>query len=374
MLHVFETVTGNRAATLPLGTSPWKLFVDTATNSVAVLGYAEDGFHGRLYEFRGKNLVGKVELGECPQDLMRVADLPGRLVVAYDEIRFIPDQPDAAGFSVRLNTPDGAGKNAERDHARSLEAWPTEVHYAPDARVFVMGLIDHGWLPPSRSYPKGLMRLAKDEVAVANVTTKDVASKLKLGRGSVRFSKGMKSAAIGFAFALATGAVGYGLGFLYVVNMYPTDPLGRRAISGNDKIVISRDGRYAYGLDTPTDDITIIRLDDGMIIDRVDVGGGCTHISLGPGGRFVYGYTDDQITLIDTKTNKVQLNHHVTDAKINLVMQDAENQLLFVLTTKAVLVIDTSEGRLLGAIDGVTNPKLVVFPDEHDALVPSDVK
>ena len=102
-LQVFDAATGLQAASHSLGVSPWRMFVDGTSGFLTVLGFADDGIHGRLHDVRGKVIEKTIDVGEFAQDVVRVGGLSGRFVVAYDEVRFLPDEGGGAAFVIPVN-------------------------------------------------------------------------------------------------------------------------------------------------------------------------------------------------------------------------------------------------------------------------------
>ena len=135
----------------------------------------------------------------------------------------------------------------------------------------------------------------------------------------------------------------------------------------NVELAASSDGKSVYALNSQTNDVTIIDSSEGKVLGHVAVGGGARRAMPVPGGRFVCAYSNKEITLIDTQSNKQQVEHKSTTGKVNAVQTDEGGHKVLALTSKALEVWDSEEGKLIANIDGLTEPQFVVTPNQAAA-------
>ena len=356
LLRVYDITTLTEAATHKLGTSPWKLFVDATTNSVSILGYADDGLEGKLYEIRGAELIRTTTVGEFPQTVLRFEDLPGRVVVSYSDLRVFYDDSSEPSVILPLNSSrlkkdsDGVG--------RYLEGWPGEVLYLPQSKRMIVGLVDGVELPPSRRYSSSKPS-PENGVAMVNFAERKVEQVIKVGRTGVKVGKALGNFALAMGIAMASGAASYSVGSPYYMSVFPVYSIQN---AGSSRLVLSPDGSHLYALNPPTNDVTIITTATGGVVDKIAVGGGAYRAFSGPGGSFVCIHTSEDITFIDTRTNKVHLKYHLPEGKITLMTVDEAESKILALTSNSIVVFDGKQGTLLGIVEGLRQPRGLVAP------------
>ncbi|MGH9839417.1 MAG: YncE family protein [Blastocatellia bacterium] len=363
-VRVYDAALLNEVASHNLGTSPWKLFADPASNTTSVLGFAEDGIRGKLHELRGKDLITSFDVGECPQRVMRFADLPGRLVISYTDIRFLPDDAKTQPFTLPLNVskigPQPSGSS------QFLDGWPGEALYVPQSQRILVGAIRVGDLPPNRFYELYVTRggfsnrpWPEREVMFFNVPDRKIERLVKIGRGEVKFGKVVGEFALALGIGMATGIASYSAMSPYYITVYPVS--SNRNL-GSERLALSPDRAFVYALHAPTNDVTILKTATGEVVDKVAVGGGAYRLFATPDGKFVCAHTSEDITFIDTATNKIHLKHHLPDGKVILMEVDETAQQIYALGTKSILVFDAKTAKLLGTVEGISNPQWLVAP------------
>ena len=200
------------------------------------------------------------------------------------------------------------------------------------------------------------------KVAIIDLEKNRVEHVITTGRGSVKFGKFMGAMALSVALSSLSYYANYSVAastgqpyFFYNVYAFTPAP-------PNLALASSADGEHVYALNTSTNDITIIKVSDGSVVDRIAVGGGCKRVALAPGGRFVYSYTSGQFDLIDTASNKKHLEHKLTSGRINALHVLEGDKRIATLTSDSVLFWDAEKGTQVGRIDGLHQPSLLVEP------------
>jgi hypothetical protein len=193
---------------------------------------------------------------------------------------------------------------------------------------------------------------ASSKVALLNLKDRRVEHVVTTGRGGVKFGKFLGAVALSAAMtglsyysgAMMANASGSPVFFYNVYNFRPAPP--------NVHLAASPDGRFVYALNTMTNDVTIVRVEDGVVIEKIAVGGGSRAVGLMPGGRFVYAHGAGQLTLIDTRTNQKLAEHAVPSGRLSGVVALASDRRLVGLTSTALLVWDTETGQLATSVPG----------------------
>jgi len=344
-VHVFEMGTAAAVGKFDVGTSPRGLSWDEQTSSLTVLAQTSaKETSGRLFRLRGAELQEVVDVGTDPRYVRRVGDRSGMFVVSQEDMRFLPDGSSSTSSSLLLNPQKGAKQAAE---TKTLDGYPGELLFLPDQNRVAMSVLN----AVGGSSKVAILNL-KDNRIEHVVTTGRGSVKVGLFLGSVALSAAMTSLSYyaGYSAAQASGAHYF---FYNVYTFAPPQP--------NMQLAASSNGEFVYALNTQTNDVTIVKVADGTVIDRIPVGGGCRRVALAPGGRFVYAYTQDKISLIDTRLNQKRLEHSVTGRVHNVYVFEPERRLV-ALTSKSLLIWDAETGELARSVDGLSEPFLIVSP------------
>jgi hypothetical protein len=187
-------------------------------------------------------------------------------------------------------------------------------------------------------------------VAILDLENNTVEYRITTGRVSI------KTGQIAATTALQVFGGFYGLAASYALQWFPRVPLP------NPRLASSADGAYVYALNLHTNDVTIIRVADGWVVDKLAVGFWCKQVALAPGGRFVYSYTPRQFNLIDTASNQEHLEYRLESGRINTIEVLERDQRLVMLTTDSVIWWDAEKGAQSGKIGGLHEPWLLVEP------------
>lgn len=348
VVHVVDVSTGKLAGTFELAALPREVTVDPETDFVSVLTQTSvKDLHGRLYQLRGNEPPVAVDVGSDPRFVTRLSNHRGLFVVTHEDIRFLPDGAPATSSLIPLNPPKGARPLGEA--FKSLGGYPGELLYLPDQNKAVLTVQDASGGPTSK-------------VAIVNLKDNKVEHLITTGRGSVKFGKIMGAMALSLAMTSLSYYAGYSMAqatgspyFYYnVYTFWPAPP--------NLELSASSDGKFIYALNTFSNDATIISSEDGAVIDRIPVGGGCRRLALAPGGKFVYSHSSGQINLINTQTNKTHVEYKLPSGRVNnLHVLEAERKIV-ALTSKSLLIWDAESGELVATVDGFHEPYLLLEP------------
>jgi YVTN family beta-propeller protein len=327
-----------------VGANPRMLQVDPESDMVTLLGNTGPKDRaGSLYEFRGSELVGSFPVGNRPQFLAHVGRLPSRLLITYDQLHFIDGNGSLTAQTIPVNAKGG-------ESVVRLGGYPGEILHLPEVNKLVMSVRQGGSFGAPTS-----------KVAFVDLKDNKVERVVTTGRGSVKFGKVLGAAALSVAMSTLSYYGGYysarasGSSYFYY-NVYWFSP-GRT----NVELTTSPDGRFVYALNTFSNDVTIIKSEDGTVLDHVPVGRGEGRVFRSPGDRFICAYTSKKVTLIDPSTNKVQLEHNV-EGTLSQFLTDDQNQRLLVLSSESLHVFSAEKGELVGSIAGLRNAHSMIFP------------
>ncbi len=287
-----------------------------------------------------------LDVGAAPQYVRRPIDRNGTFVISYEDMRFLPDGGGMTGSRLVLNPQKGAPPTPP--DVKTLGGFPGELLILPDQNRVAMSVTN--------------AMGASSRVAILDLKENKIQQVVTTGRGSVKFGKFMGS----MALSMAMTALSYNLAYagaqatgspIFFYNVYWFTPN-----APNAELAGSADGQFVYALNTQTNDVTIIRLGDGEVLDKISVGGSCRRVALAPGGKFVYAYAAEEISFIDTHTHKKTVSHQVVTGKVhNVYTIDADHSLV-ALTSQRLLLWNTETGQLARTIDGFGEPFLLLDP------------
>ena len=345
ILYVVDAKSAKLVKSHDVGANPRMLQVDPESEMVTLLGNAgPKDQEGKLYQFRGSELAGTFTVGNRPQFLAHVGGFPSRLLITYDQLHFVDKDGSLTAQTIPLNLKSG-GESVVR-----LGGYPGEILHLPEVNKLVMSVRQGGSFGAPTS-----------KVAFVDLKDNKVERVVTTGRGSVKFGKTLGAVAASMAMTTLSYYGGYysaraaGSPYFFY-NVYWFSP-GRT----NVELTTSPDGKFVYALNTFSNDVTIIKSEDGTVLDHIPVGRGEGRVFRAPGDRFICAYSSNKVTLIDPSTNKVHLEHNVGGA-FSQFLTDDQNQRLLMLSSESLYVFSADKGELTGSITGLKNARSVILP------------
>ncbi len=350
-VYVIDTETGKQTGTVDVGVAPKELFVEPESGSAMVL--ARESMRrteGKLYRFTGSRMESTGALAGTPISVNPMNGQRGSFLITAGSVHTVNGEGALSSSFVPLKSKPAAGKSAEeKDQPAGIGGVPGEVLHLPGQDRLAMTVRTPAGAPTST-------------VALVNLKDHRLERTVTTGRGSVKFGNFMAAMAVsvamsslsyyaGYSFAQATGSP------YFVYNVYVYSPP-----APNLELAAAADGKYVYALNQATKDVTVIDSTTGDVINKIAVGGDCQRLALAPGGRYVYAYTPGQVVLIDTATNKKHMEQKSSTGSVKSVYAMEADKRLAALTSKALLVWDTSKGDLVKTVEGLHEPYILVEP------------
>jgi DNA-binding beta-propeller fold protein YncE len=347
LVHVIDFQSAKLVKSHEVGSDPKELSVDPDSGAVYVLasntGKAPGG---RLVRLRGAEMDEVCQTGRGPQFVRGFGSHAGSFVVSQEELRQVPESGPAGNAFVALNPRKGAG--AEPTEGVTLGGnVPGETLYLPKQRKLVAVM-------------QSILGAPTSKIAIVDLSGNRVEHVVTTGRGSVKFGKFVGAMALSVAMSSLSYYGSYSIASstgqpFFFYNIYTFSPA-----PPNLELAASADEQFVYVLNTSTNDVTIVKVADGTVIDKIAVGGGCRRVALAPGGKFIYSYTSGQFDLIDVATNKKLLEHKLDSGKINALSVLERDKRIATLTSNSVLLWDVETGAQAGTIEGLHQPYLLV--------------
>lgn len=358
-VHVIDVRSGRLVNSHDIGYNPLKPVVDYTGGSVLIASEGSLGAGpGKLYRFTDNKAPREWALHGSPFYIRRADDLAAYLTITTSEIVLLNESGDLAYTVLRLKD---NGEHGEPKLATSLKNLPGHDFVAfPKAERLVLGTCGLGG--PDALYPE-------DDVAVIDLKAGLIQRNLTIGRGSVKFGKGLAAFSLSMAVAMASGYAAYSVGS----PAYISPVFGVRSGSAPATMVPNPNHSKAWVLNSRTNDVTII--DPVALTDtkKIAVGTGCGRIMTVPGTGMAAVVCDDEITLLDLQEEKVIYKSQFGGAKVYDVGWDEHTQQLVALTSRGLTVL--SDGKVKAEIAGLHEPMLLVqgICDECPASVSKGV-
>jgi DNA-binding beta-propeller fold protein YncE len=321
---------------LDAGSQPRGLVLDRAAQQVLILS---DGPvspetnkpSGELRVIRGAELAATLTTAQRPLFLRVAPDQQRLYVIGADALTTVDYRALQVVGQMPLASVGGGllAKHQVSEFAVTADGTRGFALYAQSSRLVVLNL------ETSRS--------------VASITT---------GRGGVKFGKFMAAVALTAASAAAGASMASAMGSpYYMYNVYSVAP-------ANTSIALRPDGKFAYVLNTQTNDVTIVSAKDGTIIDKI--GGGGHRLELLSGGN-VLAVVGSSLRLIDTTTQQA-LPELPLGGSLFDVSLTTDRRYAVALVDKAVVCLDGASGAILGSATGFKRPTAIVFAGTDDVV------
>ncbi len=322
-MYVLDPKTMTITAELPVGTMEfyyrYNLQVDAESGRVLLLTEPNEK-QGELVLFNGTAAPVTLATGARPR-FRRLGEEKGIWITTKQELRFLP----AGGNEFTARVPLVSPPPQKMD----LGGYPGPMIYLPQQRKAAMIVTDENYEP-------------KAKIALFDLGQQRVQNVVTTGRGGAKVAKFFQElggAMVMGAISSLTAPLGGG------------DP-GYYTPSRQAQLVAKADGSIVYALNTSTSDVTAINTETGTVLGMYKVCA-CGILSPTLNGRFilahstdVYPYDEDQLTWLDTTTNKARPTLNLKE-RVRLIGGLEQTNQTLVLTTRSLMVWNSDTGELL---------------------------
>lgn len=342
-LHAVSIVTRSVEASLNAGSRPRGLVIDDQTAQVLLLsdGTATTSSSetnkagGELRVVRGATLVRMITVATHPLFLRLAPDREWLHVVSTNAVTAVDYVSLKEAGTVPL---DSAGMGIGSGLALFDPKHVSELAITPDGKRGV-ALYDRS-----------------SRLLVLDLESHKVVATVATGRGGVKFGKFMTAMAATALSAYAGQAIASSAGMpYYTYNIYGV-------ASANTSIALRPDGKFAYALNTQTNDVTIVNVETGEVVDKL--GGGGRRLQLMTGGAVVTA-VGGSLSSIDTATHK-PLPALAIEGRVFDLALSPDGRYAVALADKTVVCLDSSTASELGRAGGFKRPSHIVFAPAGD--------
>ena len=326
-LHVVSLERREIQKSIDVGTDPRGLVVDPDDQQVLILSDGpptkeRNEETGELRVVRGSELVSTVKVATRPS-FSRIAPDRDRLhVVGSKSLTTV----DYSSFHVEGNMPlQSAGVSFVATGGRA-----DELAITPDGK--------RGFVLYSLS----------SKVAVLDLASRTLIAAVTTGRGGVKFGKFMASVAASAAVGAATG-MAYGPYYYAPYDVY-------NVAEPNTSIAVRPDGKFAYVLNTQTNDVTIVDAEKGAVVDKIAGAGHRVQLMTAGGALAIVG---PSLTFIDTTLHKAV--PELTLPGLTTLALSPDGRHGVALLAGGVACLDGSTGKVMARAGGFKQPAQVLF-------------
>jgi DNA-binding beta-propeller fold protein YncE len=344
-LLVIDVGAGKIAATYEVGTAPRGLNRDSGTDTVLLLSQARpEDLSGRLYRFRGSEMLPPLTAGLDPRFPVRCPGESGVRIVSTEDIRLLEDAGQRMGEPLILNRILKKGERFEKATVSYLGDVPIAPIYLPKRNTLALLTL-------------------QARVGIVDLNKSTSAQIFVLRDATRSFLDAFPPGAVGWQFMLGVSSItlpsGRSMGLMKAAQIGYVS-------QGNDvgpsRVATRPDGAFLYLFDGPLGSVSILDVQSRSTVGWVHFGTGCVGIMRPPGDKYIFGVHRGSVTLIDTATNKERLRHRIPGETIRQAFTRKEGGQLVVLTDNLLRVVDVESGRVLGTVAGLHEPGLVLEP------------
>ncbi|MFN7992819.1 MAG: hypothetical protein U0Q18_04425 [Bryobacteraceae bacterium] len=328
---------GGRMASM-IETEPDKLdFVESADPA----GVAVANSSGAVRQFRGPELVWRIETGRDLRFARRLPRESGLLIAGDRRVRFVPDRAIVPAWTLD---------------------WHDQLHGAPCVdlvRVADSSLIA---VPVMRTNDG----LDLDRVVLLDIDARRVTGSVPVGRRSRMAAKAFGLALAAAASSSSTWANAVPGPNSFNLNGFAVDvarglqPAFRLLLPHNPLLNIRPDGRFGYAMSRFGGDVTVFETSTGSILAHIPVGKESRGLLPPSDGSLLCAWAGSELTWIDMNANSVKLRQKACDRRFARVQVDAEQRWIAAFSDRCAGFYDPRTGARLGHLENMGKPRLML--------------
>jgi len=271
---------------------------------------------GKLYRFNRDQPPTIADAGNGPLEIRRLANQDGFWVISEHEMRFIED--GVSSFSNIVPLSPSKKTAASSNASLFLDGFPEQIVYLPMENKLVMG-----------------RRNKSDILAIVDLKSSRIERIVKVGRPGVK--------TLNVTAEIISTPLGWTNSQRQWLQLSP-----------------SSDGKYVYAFHAPTQDVTILQIQNGTILDTIPATG--SEMRIASNGRFLYSYGPYGMTWIDLQSRKKVFDYHPPSGTIQGLRALGDGGIVATLTSKSVVFWDATIGKQVATIEERASPLFVLEP------------
>ena len=297
-LIVVSTTTGRILPSFPLGSVPRQLVIDATGGQALVLSdhppYVKDREqqNGALHVISGETIVATIPVAPDPQFVRIAPDRDYFYVFSPQALTSVDAIAMKDAGSLRIQRQGGGAVLSETTLRRTDERsmfLANRVVYGGDR-----GTVSDAVISPdgARAY---VLHAGSSTMSIIDLQQSRRIKTITTGRASKKFAKDLM-AAVGSAlsdFSARQAAIASGRDWYFSTIYFAAPP--------ETALAVRPDGKFAYVLNSSSEDVTVIDTEASRVIRHVAIGG--TSIQLMPGGNLLAVGGEKAMRFIDVLTN-----------------------------------------------------------------------
>jgi DNA-binding beta-propeller fold protein YncE len=329
--YVIDMKSGKVHSSCNLGASPVAMTSNSTGETTVFARKTPKDKNGQVFRFSRAEMKPPVPVVQEPLYLLASETKPsGFWVVGKDATVFLEDQSEIPRNPIMFKDKGSAESGSELLDADIISVIPLFKR-----NRFALITSDH-------------------RVGIVNSDANRLESVVAIGRGGVRSAKLVGRVALaGAAIAspLITGTILAAVGWR---------PALKNAVARLDE-------EFLYVVETASNDVTIVDVDKGSVVDKVAIGSDCEGIALSPNGRYLCAFSRTRLTAIDTESNQKHFQYEYPPELGTLkdygFMNGSDN--LALVFDKVLLIWSVQQGKSLTTLKGFKNASMIAMSSEE---------
>lgn len=354
---VVSTTTGRILPPLPLGSEPRQLVIDAAGGQALVLSdhppYVKDREqqNGELHVIRGASIAATIPVAPDPQFVRIAPDRDYFYVFSPEALTSVDAVAMRDAGSMRIRRQGAGGDTVlgetsiKRMDGRSSLVIQRVVYGANRGTVSDAVISPDG----SRGY---VLHAGSSAVSIIDLQQSRRIKTITTGRSSKKIVKELQAVLASSVSEIGArqAAIASGRDWYFSTTYFLAPP--------ETELAVGPDGRFAYVLNSGSDDVTVIDTEAGRVIRHIAKGG--TSLQVMPGGNFLAVGNEKAVRFIDMRTHAERKDLAVRGPHIATTVSP-DGSRLWVLSHRNVSTIDTRTGKLVARFKQFEAPTQILF-------------
>jgi hypothetical protein len=216
----------------------------------------------------------------------------------------------------------------------------------------------------SKDSKRGFVQyMGSSRLSILDLETPRLVASVTTGRGGIKFAKALGAMALSVAATTASYYQGQSVAMTQHQNWFAYNVYNFGVAAPKSSVVVRPDGKFAYALNTQTNDVTVVDVPTASVVSKEAAKG--QSLALLPGGAKIAVLGKDELRLFDTQT---QLPGEPLPfegtlrfiGKVSLVFTK-DGQTAVAYGGRALYLLDAATGAVRAQVPGVMGVHSVIF-------------
>ena len=212
----------------------------------------------------------------------------------------------------------------------------------------------------SKDSKRGFVQyMGSSRLSILDLETPRLVASVTTGRGGVKFAKALGAMALSVAATTASYYQGQSMAMTQHQNWFAYNIYNFGVAAPQSSVVVRPDGKFAYALNTQTNDVTVVDVPTASVVSKEAAKG--QSLALLPGGTKIAVLGEHEMRLFDTQTQLPGEPLHFEGAmRVSLVFTK-DGQTAVAYGGRALYLLDAATGAVRAQVPGVMGVDSVIF-------------